>query len=378
MSDTDAGESERIRPAGTIQWGRVAAYAVLTVITLYLLSRLKQIFLLFYLALLIGFAINSFVLWLERRRVPRSMAVIGLVLVFIAALVAIGFWIVPPAIAQAQKLLDDYPLLYQRAQNWINGVLARYPELRQQIEQEGGTSLQNLTPRAGGIVRQIGSFAVSFGTLIFSAFILFFLVVFALIDPQPMARSLFDLTPTRLHDRIERTLRQVQDKVVAWVGGTLILMAIVGSLVYAGLLVINVPNALLFGIIAAIGEGIPTLGPILSAIPPIIVLLLTDPMKALWVALLFVVVQQLENNLIVPTVMGNRLEVHPWGLIFMMLVMGELFGLIGIFLATPTTAILGVVYQELIPKPGKRDTVPATYRVARVVGGIEGDFNDTC
>lgn len=373
----ETGNTEQGRRVNLQNWGRWAVTAILAAGAVYLVFRLQKILLLFYLALLLGLAINPLILWLERRRISRGLAVGGLALIFIASIVTAGFLIAPPAAAQAQNLIDSYPEYQQRAQTWINGMFRRYPELQPEIS-SGSDIVANSAKQAGGVLRQLGQFALGFGGVIFSGLLLFFLLIFGLINPKPMAGTLFDLTPPSSHDRVERTLSRIQEKVVAWAGGTFILMAIVGILVWISLALLKVPNALLFGIIAAIGEGIPNIGPILSAIPPIAVMLLTDPMKAIGVLVVFLVVQQLENSIFVPMVMGNRLNVHPWGLIFMILVMGELFGVIGVFLATPTAAILGVIYEELIPKPGRSDSVPTHLRVGRVVGGSQGDMGDTC
>jgi predicted PurR-regulated permease PerM len=314
------------------------------------------------------------VVWFERRHISRILVVLGLAIIFLSALVAIGFWVVPPALAQAQTLIDHFPDYSNRTQRWIQGALHRYPEVQSRLKVDSG-SIQSTVMRGSNLLKEVGTWALGLGQLIFSGFLLFFLILYGLLRPQPMASALFSLTPPDYHDRIERTLSGVQTRVVAWAGGTLILMAIVGGMVWIGLLILHVPQALLFGIIAAIGEGIPNLGPVLSAIPPIAVMLLTDPVKAVGVMVVFVIVQQLENNVIVPLVMGNRLNVHPWALIFMMLVMGDLFGLVGVFLATPTAAILGVIYDELIPKPGHHGDIPGSIRVGRSIGGVDGDMS---
>ncbi len=358
--------------AVTLHWSRWAVAAAVVAGAGYLLIRLQKILLLYYLALLLGLAINSFIRWLERRHISRTIAVAGLAILALASVVAVGFWVAPPVVAQAQSLMDNMPSYLSRAQTWANGILRRYPELQSHLT-GGVAAYPSFVPKPGNLLQQVGGWALSFGGLLFNAFLLFFLVVYGLLKPQSMARAVFDLTPAASHEKVERTLRGIQEKVVAWAGGTFILMAIVGGLVWIGLLILHVPQALLFGIIAALGEGIPNLGPVLSAIPPVAVMLFSDPTKALWVVALFVLVQQVENNLIVPLVMGNRLNVHPWALIFMILVMGELFGVVGVFLATPTAAILGVIYEELIPKPGREDTVPTTHRIARVIGGAGGD-----
>jgi predicted PurR-regulated permease PerM len=123
-------------------------------------------------------------------------------------------------------------------------------------------------------------------------------------------------------------------------------MLIVGLVSGIGLWLLKVPNFILFGILAAIGEGIPTIGPILSAIPPIAVSLADDPMKALWVAVLFLGVQQLENNILVPFIMGSRLKLHPVSILFFVLALGSLIGLAGALLAVPAAIITKVLWEE--------------------------------
>jgi predicted PurR-regulated permease PerM len=129
--------------------------------------------------------------------------------------------------------------------------------------------------------------------------------------------------------------------------GSLLLGLIVGVATWIGLMLLGVPFALVFGVIAGIGELLPNLGPLLSSIPPILVALAVDPKLALWVALLFLVVQQLENNLIVPLVMARTLDLHPLSVIFMVLAMGTIFGVVGAIIAVPITVIIKTLYEEL-------------------------------
>jgi len=114
-----------------------------------------------------------------------------------------------------------------------------------------------------------------------------------------------------------------------------------------GLWALGVKNALLFAIIAGIGESIPTIGPILSAIPPFLVVFADDPAKAMWILILFFFIQQLENNLLVPRIMASQLRLHPVSVLFCVIAMGALLGPLGILLATPICALVKVVYSEV-------------------------------
>jgi predicted PurR-regulated permease PerM len=365
------------RQVRILNWGRWAGTAAAILVAFYLVYQLQEILLLFYLAAIIGLAINPLILWLERHRFSRKIAVGLMAVLFLGCTVAALFWIIPPALDQAQKLIGNLPDYYNHAEDWVRSFTRQYPELQSRLT-AGSLDLKGAVANGGNLLLKMGTWAFDIGRVLVSLFLIFFLVVFGLLDPTPMARALFEMTPPDAHDRLERALSAVQEKIVSWAGGTLILMATVGAMAGIGLYFLHIPQALLFAIIAALGEGIPNIGPVISAVPPILATLLVDPPKALWVAALYVVIQQAENHLIVPFVMGARLNVHPWGLIFMILVMGKLFGVAGLFLATPTAAILGVLYAEFFPKPGRGDSLPIIQRIVRVIGGMNGQPYDPC
>jgi putative permease len=154
--------------------------------------------------------------------------------------------------------------------------------------------------------------------------------------------------PAQPHrERAEQILGLVLARLKAWAMGSLILGGIVGTLTWVGLYFLDVPFTLVFAVIAGVGELLPTIGPLLSALPPMLVALANDPMQALWVALLFLAVQQLEDNLIVPLVMSRAVDIHPLSVTFMVLAMGTLFGVLGALLAVPSIVILKTLYQEL-------------------------------
>jgi predicted PurR-regulated permease PerM len=114
-----------------------------------------------------------------------------------------------------------------------------------------------------------------------------------------------------------------------------------------GLVALGIPYAHLWGVLAGLFEAIPTIGPILSAVPPILVALTISPTKALWVAGLYFLIQQLESNILVPLVMANKVRLHPITLLFFLLMMASFLGIFGALIATPLAAVIKVLYMEL-------------------------------
>jgi len=147
--------------------------------------------------------------------------------------------------------------------------------------------------------------------------------------------------------------RRVTNKISAWLGGQLLLSGIIGSTAALGLFLMGVPFFWVLALIAAIGELIPIVGPILSAVPAVIVALSVKPALALAVILFFVAQQQLENHLLVPKIMQRQVGISPVFVIIALLIGGSLLGVIGAILAVPTAAILQVLFEETLAEPAE-------------------------
>ncbi len=132
-----------------------------------------------------------------------------------------------------------------------------------------------------------------------------------------------------------------------WLIGQVELSLVIGVVVYLGLTVLGVQGALLLAVVAAVGEAIPIVGPVLSAIPAVIVALTQSPLLALATAIMYLVVQQLENNLLVPKIMERAVAIHPLAVIIALIIGGELLGIGGALVAVPVAAALAVILDEL-------------------------------
>src|SRR5688572_28187577 len=151
---------------------------------------------------------------------------------------------------------------------------------------------------------------------ILSLFLLLVLVVFTVAHPTPLIAGLLAAMPRDQRDRMGIALRRILSQLQNWARGSLILGVIIGLATVAGLFILGkvtgkpIPYLLMFSLLAGVGELIPNIGPVVSAIPPVLVALTIDPMLGLYVLLLFLAIQQLENNFIVPWVMGQSLNLH--------------------------------------------------------------------
>lgn len=317
---------------------------------LYLLLRflgaIAFVVLLFVLVFLVAAALNPVVAWLQRRGVPRPAGAVALAVVALGAAGAALWFMLPPLVDQGQQFLQDFPALLERLRGRLEQFLAGHPDLAGLVP-----STDTLLPRLGSVAAalagHLGRYTVNLVTFLGGAVLLGVLVIYCLASPQPLVSGLLAALPPGQRARAEQILGLILARLKAWALGSLLLGVIVGGMTGIGLLLLKVPFAFVFAVIAGVGELIPTLGPLLSAVPPILVALAADPLQAAWVAALFVVVQQLENNLIVPLVMARAVDVHPLSVTFMVLAMGALFGVVGALIAVPAIVVLKTLYQEL-------------------------------
>jgi len=163
------------------------------------------------------------------------------------------------------------------------------------------------------------------------------------------ARHTVPVDVVACRERVEDASRRIAGKVSAWLAGQLFLGAIIGTTAAIGLALLGVPYFYVLALIAAFGEMIPVVGPILSAIPAVGVALTVSPGTALLVALFFLAQQQIENHILVPRVMQRQVGISAGIVIIALLIGGSLLGIVGAILAVPTAAIVHVVFREFMP-----------------------------
>ncbi len=321
----------------------------LTIALLWALFLVRGTLLLIYVAALVAIGFGPIVEAIERRRLagrrrlPRWGAILIVYLTLIGVLVGVAMMIVPPLVTQAREFWAELPALTSRGQQWLidRGLLTQQVSVRDAVEQTasgGGTDVVN---RVIGAVWGFVGGIVGLLTILILAF-------YFLVDSDKLVRTFVRLFPRGERGRVRDACARVSTKVSAWLGGQLLLAAIIGSTAALGLWWIGVPYFYVLALIAGIGEMIPVVGPLLAAIPAIAVALSVSPMTALFVAIFFLVQQQFENHVLVPKVMERQVGVSAVVVIVALLIGGALLGIVGAILAVPTAAILQVLFEELV------------------------------
>ena len=324
--------------------------AALTVAIVWILYLARTALLLIYISALVAIGLAPLVGIIERqrlsrkRRFPRWSAILLIYLAVLGILVGIGLLVAPPLAAQARELWSELPDMLQRGQQWLmdRGIVGRDVSFREAVQESPFGGSDAVGTVVGAIWRFIGG--------VFGLITILILAFYLLLDSDHLVRALVRLSPQAERSRMEDAFRRVSGKVSAWLGGQLLLAAIIGGTAALALFLMGVPYFYVLALIAGIGEMIPIVGPILAAIPAIAVAFTVSPALAFGVAIFFLVQQQFENHVLVPKVMERQVGVSAAGVIVALLVGGTLLGVVGAILAVPTVAILQVLFEELLPE----------------------------
>ena len=331
-----------------IRWA--IAYFFLTILVLWCAFLVRHALLIIYVSGLFAVGFSPIVRLIERQKVlpigskrfPRWLAILILYLVILGAIFLIGFLIFTPLVHQAQSLWTQLPGMFEKAQQFLidRGILKEHLTLREAVARAPARSGDAVGAVAGAVVNVAGG--------IFGIVTILILTFYILVEADRLRALLLRLFPRDRRTQAAAAAREVTVKVSAWLSGQLLLGTIIGTTSAIGLWALGIPFFYVLALISGVGELIPVVGPILSAIPAIAVAGTISVKKMLFVVIFFVVQQQFENHVLVPKVMSRQVGVSAVTVIVALLIGSDLLGFLGAILAIPTAAILQVIAEQIL------------------------------
>lgn len=307
-----------------LSWQQLLGLLLLP-IALWLLWQLWVVAALLLLALIVAVGLNPAVAWVETQRISRISAVLGLYALILVILGGLGYVVGQVLVIQARSFMTILPELMRRWQAVFdtNVLLARL-----------GAAPDWLT---GLSVRAAGYAGLAVQGVVAGLLVLLIAFYLSLDGPHFWQKGVC-LVPGEHRAIVEALGRELANKIRSYLRGVALSGLAVAILTGTGLAVLGVPYALLFGVLAGFLEVIPFLGPLLAAIGPITLGLAQSPVRALLVAVFFVAVQQIEDKVLVPRLQAHTTGLHPLTVILALLILGSLFGFLGVVLAVPLAA----------------------------------------
>jgi predicted PurR-regulated permease PerM len=307
---------------------------------------------LIFISLVLASALDPWVDKLERRRIPRGVSLLVMYLLILSILGLVTYLLIPPLVDQIGGLLSSLKEYTPQVDSLLQR-LTQSPDvtLLNQIKSsvaDLNSSLTNITSSVFGAVANVFS---GIGALLVVLVITFYLTV----EEDGLKKFVRSIAPIRYQPYLVQKANRIQEKMGNWLRGQLIIMLAVGVMAFIGLLVLGVPFALVLAVFAAVAEFVPFLGPLIAAIPAVFFAWTDSPWKAVGVIILYVIIQQLENQVLSPKVMQKVVGLNPILVIAVVLVGAKVAGIVGILLAVPAATITGIFLEDLFQKKKELD-----------------------
>lgn len=330
---------------------------IIFLVSIYILWEIRQVLLLGFTAVVLASALNGFVRKLIKSGVSRGVAVALAIFSVLGIAGLIGLLVIPPFVAQSQQLFELAPLSLTRVEQLIQdaektGLAFGLPSAG--IEIPVDSLIENIREKIPALAEGLlnNFFALFSNSLVVALNILLILVltIMFLVDPDQYRRIFIRLFPSFYRHRVDHILDLCDTALDNWIAGILFNMAVIAVFSGLGLWLLGVKLVLANALIAGLLEAIPNIGPTLSLIPPMAIALLDSPWKAVFVLILYIVLQQLEQYILVPTVMAKQLSLAPAVTLLSQIIFALFFGFLGLLLALPLMVIGQIWIKEVLVK----------------------------
>ncbi|MBU1036447.1 AI-2E family transporter [Patescibacteria group bacterium] len=316
------------------------------------LYLIKEVIALIFISLVLASALDPLVDWFKKFRIPRGLGIIIIYIIILSIVSAAIFLIVPPITKEIGQIATHFPVYYEKIANGIQSLQGKSNIDTQAELQKGLNALSSGLPFA---VNNILSILFTFFGGVVSFLLVLVITFYLTIEENNLKKFLRAVSPSKYQPYIAQVIFRIQRKMGLWLRGQLILSLIVFALSFIGLSILGVQYALLLALIAGILEVIPFIGPNLAAIPAIFFGFLQSPLMGVLVIALYFIIQQLENHIIVPKVMGKSVDLNPLVVIVVILIGAKIGGVAGALISVPVATALSVFISDFINKKADKE-----------------------
>jgi predicted PurR-regulated permease PerM len=284
----------------------------------------------------------------ERVGLPRPVGALLALLAGIGALGLLIYLLIPPFVDQTNEFADDVPAI-------VKDLEKVYADVTGQSAGEVGDDVQQFVERytddPDRLIGPLTSIGLNVAGILGALVLILITSYYIAIRPDPLVNGLLRLAPPPRREHLRHVLGRVRQSWIGWMEGVVIDMLVTGVMLYVALTVVGLDFAIFFAVLSALLVVVPYFGAIAGAIPPTLFALTDSPGKALLVLGAYVLVQQLESNVTIPVIMAQRVKLHPAVIAIGVVVVGQLFGFVGLFVAVPILSLIMIAVEEFWVKP---------------------------
>ena len=339
-----------------VMWATIVL--VIIAASFWLLYRFYQVIFILFIAIILGTAIRPIVMWLSRRGISRLAGAILVYTLLLALTISFLLLLFPLILDQGVTVVAAVPGYYQGFREWLvnypSPLILRFseflPETLTDLEPTQQTGQQVLA-----LAGQAMDYMASAARTLFTLTAILLLAFHWTLDGPRTIQSLLRVIPPEQQESISSIIAVMETKVSFSIAGQGALCLFIGVMALVAYLLIGLPNALVLALVAGVLEAVPYIGPTLGAIPAGVIALSISPSKLVWVIVATVIIQQIENNLLVPRVMRRAVGVNPFVSLLSIFTFSSLFGIAGALMAIPIAAIIQILLDRFVFHTGSTE-----------------------
>ena len=313
-----------------------------------LFRQLVTLLLAILITIVVAVPLASAATRLERKGLPRPLGALAALLSGVLVLAALIALLIPPFVAQSDDFVNDVPRVVDDLETLYADTTGEDPGRVGDRVQE---FVENWTDDPERLIGPITSIGLNVAGILAALVLIVITAYYMAVRPEPLVGGLVSLFPPRRRDHVRHVLDRVRTSWIGWMEGVGIDMIVTFVLLYIGLTIIGLDFAIFFAVLSALLVVVPYFGAIAGGIPPVLFALTESPGRALVVLVVYILVQQLESNVTIPVVMAQRTRMHPAVIAIGVVVVGQLFGFVGLFVAVPILSLIVISVEEFWVKP---------------------------
>jgi predicted PurR-regulated permease PerM len=313
-----------------------------------LFRQLVTLLLAILITIVVAIPLASAATRLERKGLPRPVGALAALLSGVLVLAALISLLIPPFVAQSDDFVNDVPRVVDDLETLYADTTGEDPGRVGDRVQE---FVENWTDDPERLIGPITSIGLNVAGILAALVLILITAYYMAVRPEPLVGGLVSLFPPRRRDHVRHVLDRVRTSWIGWMEGVGIDMIVTFVLLYIGLTIIGLDFAIFFAVLSALLVVVPYFGAIAGGIPPVLFALTESPGRALLVLVVYTLVQQLESNVTIPVVMAQRTRMHPAVIAIGVVVVGQLFGFVGLFVAVPILSLIVISVEEFWVKP---------------------------
>jgi predicted PurR-regulated permease PerM len=266
----------------------------------------------------------------------------------ISVLALIIYLLIPPFVDQTDRFVEDVPSI-------VHDLERVYADVTGQNAGEVGDKVQNFaeryTDQPDRLIGPLTSIGLNVAGVLGALILILITSYYMAIRPEPLVEGLVRLAPPPRREHVREVLGRIRASWIGWMEGVAIDMLVTGVMLYVALTIVGLDFAIFFAVLSALLVVVPYFGAIAGAIPPTLFAFTDSPGKAVLVLGAYILVQQLESNVTIPIIMAQRVRLHPAVIAIGVVVVGQLFGFVGLFVAVPILSLIIITVEEFWVKP---------------------------